>query len=100
MPLERWDIERLYAPGLVSDKMYTRHAAWLPVVDHFDAALFGFSKAQAVATDPQVELVFPMCAAVLLCSDEFASHCLELNLLATSTANWKHEEDAEHSEAV
>ena len=34
--------------------MYARHAAWLGGVDRFDAALFGFSKAQATATDPQV----------------------------------------------
>ena len=54
MPLERWDIERVYAPGLASDRMYARHAAWLGGVDRFDAALFGFSKAQATATDPQV----------------------------------------------
>jgi acyl transferase domain-containing protein len=54
VPLERWDIERVYAPGLASDRMYARHAAWLGGVDRFDAALFGFSKAQATATDPQV----------------------------------------------
>ena len=56
VPLERWDIERVYAPGLASDRMYARHAAWLGGVDRFDAALFGFSKAQATATDPQVLL--------------------------------------------
>jgi acyl transferase domain-containing protein len=59
VPLERWDIERVYAPGLASDRMYARHAAWLGGVDRFDAALFGLSKAQATATDPQVRHVFP-----------------------------------------
>lgn len=59
MPLERWDIERVYAPGLASDRMYACHAAWLGGVDRFDAALFGFSKAQATATDPQVLLGGP-----------------------------------------
>ena len=44
----------MYAPGLASDRMYARHAAWLGGLDRFDAALFGFSKAQATATDPQV----------------------------------------------
>ena len=53
-PLERWDIEQLYAPGLAPDRIYARHAAWLSGVDEFDAAMFGFSKSQAQATDPQV----------------------------------------------
>lgn len=52
--MERWDIEQLYAPDNASGKMYTRHAAWLAGVEHFDASMFGFSKSQAVATDPQV----------------------------------------------
>lgn len=54
VPLDRWDIERYFAPGIVSDKMYTRHAGWLSHVDRFDAAMFGFSRAEALATDPQV----------------------------------------------
>ena len=56
VPLDRWDIEAFYAPGLAAERMYTRHGAWLAGVERFDAALFGFSKSEAVATDPQVSL--------------------------------------------
>jgi acyl transferase domain-containing protein len=69
VPLQRWDIERMYTPGLASDKMYARHAAWLDSVDRFDAALFGFSKAQATATDPQV-----LCICTGKCCSQQASN--------------------------
>ncbi len=64
VPLDRWDIERFFAPGITSDKMYTRHAGWLSDVDRFDAAMFGFSRAEAVATDPQVLMESPSAAAL------------------------------------
>ena len=54
MPLERWDIERLYSPDLAAGKMYTRLGAWLTAIDQFDVAVFGMHHSEAVATDPQV----------------------------------------------
>jgi len=54
VPLERWDIERLYSPDLAAGKMYTRLGAWLTAIDQFDAAMFGMHHSEAVATDPQV----------------------------------------------
>ena len=54
MPLERWDIERLYSPALAAGKMYTRLGAWLTAIDQFDGAMFGMNHSEAVAIDPQV----------------------------------------------
>ena len=54
VPLERWDIERLYSPDLAAGKMYTRLGAWLTAIDQFDGAMFGMHHTEAVATDPQV----------------------------------------------
>ena len=54
VPLERWDIERLYSPHLAAGKMYTRLGAWLTAIDQFDGAMFGMNHSEAVATDPQV----------------------------------------------
>ena len=53
VPLERWDIERLYSPDLAAGKMYTRLGAWLTAIDQFDGAMFGMHHSEAVATDPQ-----------------------------------------------
>ena len=57
MPLERWDIERLFSPDLAAGKMYTRLGAWLTAIDQFDGAMFGMNHSEAVATDPQVWLL-------------------------------------------
>jgi len=54
VPLERWDIERLYSPDLAAGKMYTRLGAWLTAIGQFDGAMFGMHHSEAVATDPQV----------------------------------------------
>jgi hypothetical protein len=54
VPLERWDIERLFSPDLAAGKMYTRLGAWLTAIDQFDGAMFGMNHSEAVATDPQV----------------------------------------------
>ena len=40
IPVERWSIERFYAPDVGVDKMYVRFAAFLSDVDAFDAAAF------------------------------------------------------------
>ena len=53
VPLERWDVERLYSPDLAAGKMYTRLGAWLTAIDQFDGAMFGMHHSEAIATDPQ-----------------------------------------------
>jgi len=40
VPLERWDLERAYAPDVATDKMYVRYAGFLTAVDAFDADAF------------------------------------------------------------
>ena len=61
VPLERWDIQRLYSPDLAAGRMYTRLAAWLADVDQFDGAVFGMNRGEATATDPQVPPQDPHC---------------------------------------
>jgi len=40
IPLERWSLERYYAPDVAVDKMYVRFASFIPDVESFDAAAF------------------------------------------------------------
>ena len=55
VPLERWDSEALLSIGAAVDKIYANSAAAMSdSVADFDTALFGMSKAEASATDPQV----------------------------------------------
>ena len=68
VPLERWDSEALLSIGPAVNKIYANFAAAMSnSVADFDTALFGMSKAEASATDPQVTK-FP-CS-----SDSPASH--------------------------
>ena len=58
VPLARWDAEALFhddpsAPG----KSYARHGAFLPDVEHFDAAFFEIAPREARLLDPQQRLV-------------------------------------------
>ena len=55
LPLERWDSEALLSIGPAADKIYANFAAAMSEsIAAFDTALFGMSKAEASATDPQV----------------------------------------------
>jgi acyl transferase domain-containing protein/SAM-dependent methyltransferase/acyl carrier protein len=54
IPAARWNIDDIYDPDPdAPGKMYSRHGAFLPDVDGFDAHMFGVSPREAVELDPQ-----------------------------------------------
>ncbi|CAK9102638.1 unnamed protein product [Durusdinium trenchii] len=54
MPYSRWDTDEYYDPAVPTGlEMYVCHAAFIANVELFDAQLFGISKAEADAMDPQ-----------------------------------------------
>ncbi len=55
VPLERWDMERAYAPSAKPGSMtiYTQCAAFCEGICDFDASLFRLPSSEAMATDPQ-----------------------------------------------
>ena len=65
MPVERWDLEALYAPEVASGRMYARFAACMDGVEAFDGACFGMPRAEALAADPQGRLLLEEVHAAL-----------------------------------
>jgi acyl transferase domain-containing protein len=59
IPIDRWDIERVYSPSLLSSSntMYTRFSTILDHIDLFDANAFRTPRSEAVALDPQQRLL-------------------------------------------
>ena len=54
MPFSRWDVDEYYDPAMPTGlEMYVRHAAFVENVEFFDAQLFGITKVEAEAMDPQ-----------------------------------------------
>ena len=54
MPYSRWDADEYYDPAMPTGlEMYVRHAAFVDRVEFFDAQLFGITKVEAEAMDPQ-----------------------------------------------
>ena len=54
MPFSRWDVDEYYDPAMPTGlEMYVRHAAFMESVEFFDAQLFGITKVEAEAMDPQ-----------------------------------------------
>lgn len=57
VPLERWDIDRLYDPEGPPGSSYVRFAAFAADVDLHDAAYFRLAKSEAMHIDPQTRLL-------------------------------------------
>ena len=55
VPLSRWDIDSVYAPGLFTSKsiVTTRFGAFCEGVEQFDTEAFRISTSEATAMDPQ-----------------------------------------------
>ncbi|MDB4473545.1 amino acid adenylation domain-containing protein [Opitutaceae bacterium] len=61
VPPERWSLDDYYdEDGEVAGKSDSKHGAFLPDVDKFDAAFFGISPKEARSLDPQQRLLLEM----------------------------------------
>lgn len=67
VPLERWDMDRAYAPTASPGSMtiYTRFAAFCQDISHFDGGLFRLPVSEAAAMDPQQRVLLEETGAAL-----------------------------------
>ena len=77
VPLDRWDVEPLYAADVVPGSMAINapFAAFCDGVAKFDAAAFGLSSTEAVTVDPQQRLLMEETAGALA---DAAPRCADL----------------------
>ena len=77
VPLDRWDVEPLYAADVVPGSMAINapFAAFCDRVAEFDAAAFGLSPTEAVTVDPQQRLLMEETAGALA---DAAPRCADL----------------------
>lgn len=72
IPSSRWqpdDVSLGMTHEIITDVRSTRFGAFLHEADHFDAAAFGLSAAEAVAMDPQHRLLMAAAAQLLTTPD-------------------------------